>query len=291
MKKKCKPRGSLGERVLCLGPSIVIYTIFFIVPLIMGVYYSTTNWDAIGLFSNIGISNYARLLLDSQFMDSIVKTFFFSIFSVLITTICSMVCALALTNRFKGNSLMRTALFLPNLISMVITGFIWSFLFTRVSASLFELTGNGLFNISWIGDQKYVMWALIIVSVWQGLGYYMTIYIAGLISLDESYLEAARIDGASERHVFWRIKLPLMLPTISIGAFMNLACCMKGFDIVFSLTKGGPGNSSELAALNIYNEAFKYNNFGYGCAKAIFFAAIVILFSLVQQQLSNREVV
>lgn len=224
-------------------------------------------------------------------MWSVGRTFFFAAFSVLITTMLAMICALALTNRFKGNRLMRAALFLPNLISMVITGFIWSFLFSQVSASLYQATGLNAFNIQWIADEKYVMWALVIVSVWQGLGYYMTIYIAGLIGVDESYCEAARMDGASESQVFWRIKLPLTLPTISIGAFMNLAFCMKCFDLVFSLTKGGPGDSSELAVLNIYNEAFKYNNFGYGCAKAIVFSCIIILFSLIQQKLSSREAV
>ncbi len=281
-------RGSLSQKLVCLGPTLVIFTVFFFVPMLMGLYYSLTNWDAMGLYQFVGLSNYTRLFQDGQFLASLQRTLLFTVGSVVIISILAMLCAVALTTSFKGNTAIRTILFLPNLISMVICGFIWNFMFTKVWGSLYADTGLAFFNIRWVGDAKYVMVALIIVSVWQGMGYYMTIYIASLLGIDSSYIEAARIDGASSFQVFWRIKLPLMLPVVSVGAFMNFAFCMKCFDLVFSLTKGGPGTSSEVAVLNIYREAFIFNNFGYGCAKAILFAAILVVVALVQQNLSRK---
>ncbi|MEI7884945.1 MAG: sugar ABC transporter permease [Clostridia bacterium] len=288
MKKKLTG-SSLLEYLVCFGPSMLLYTTFFMLPMLLGIFYSLTNWDGMGNYSIVGASNYTKLLLnDPVFVQSMLRTFWFAITSVLFTTIFSMLCALALTSKFKANNLFRTIIFLPNLISMVITGFIWNFLFTKVFSSIYTSTGLEFFNISWIGDAKFVMWAVVIVSVWQGMGYYMTIYIAGILGIDQSYIEAAVIDGATDRQVFWKIKLPLMLPLVSIGAFLNLAFCMKTFDVVFSLSKGGPGNGSEVAMLNIYREAFVYNNFGYGSAKAIFFAGIIIIFSLIQQRITSR---
>ena len=288
MKKKKLNLSQVLENLICFGPSIGIYTMFFMVPMILGLVYSLTDWDAVGKFNIVGLSNYSKLLFqDPVFLQSLGRTFWFAIISVTLTTIIAMLCAIGLTSKFKANNLIRTIIFFPNLISMVITGFIWNFLFTKVSSGIYTSTGIEAFNISWIGDVKYVMWAVVIVSIWSGMGYYMTIYIAGLLGIDGSFIEAAKIDGASDWHVFWRIKMPLMLPVVSVGAFMNIAFCMKVFDIIFSLSKGGPGNSSEVAMINVYREAFVYNNFGYGSAKAIFFACIIILFSFIQQRVSN----
>ncbi len=289
-KKKRLQKLGFGKAAICLGPTLVLFSLFFFIPVLMGFYYSFTNWNAVGSYSFVGFDNYVKLFTeDTLFKNSLARTFLFTAGSVICSTIIAMLCALALTNRFKGNPFIRTILFLPNLISMVICGFIWSFMFTKVYGSMYQVIPLDIFKISWLGDEKYVLIALIIVSIWQGMGYYMTIYIAGLLSIDDSYIEAAHIDGATNSQVFWKIKLPLTLPVISVGAFMNFAFCMKCFDIVFSLTKGGPGNASEVTVLNIYREAFVYNNFGYGCAKAIFFALILVAVGLVQQSVSRKN--
>lgn len=282
-------RQSLSKSFVCLAPSIFLYSFFFTLPVCMGVLYSLSAWDGISSPNFVGIQNYINLFTDNSFWSSILRSLFFAFASVFFSTILAVGCAVALTNKFKGNIFSKTLLFLPNLMSMVIVGFIWKFLFSNISTSLSELTGLSFFDISWLGDERFVLWALIFVSVWQGMGYYMIIYMAGLLAIDDSYIEAARIDGASERQIFWKIKLPLAMPTITIGIFMNFAFCMKCFDLVYSMTSGGPGTASEVAVLNIYREAFVYNNYGYGCAKAIVFACIIILFSLVQRKLTLRK--
>ncbi|MBS3970413.1 MAG: sugar ABC transporter permease, partial [Clostridia bacterium] len=224
-----------------------------------------------------------------NFMDSINRTFYIALINVFLTNVLAMTFAIALTSSFKLNNLFRAVIFLPNVISMVISGFIWQFMFTRISTSAYKATGLELFNVSWLGDTQNVIYAIVIVSLWQGLGYIMTIYIAGLMGVDESLVEAAEIDGASGWQVFFRIKLPVMLPVITVGAFLNIAGSLKIFDIIYSLTGGGPGRASEVAMLNIYREAFVFNRFGYGTAKAVILSIIIILITIIQLRITSRK--
>ncbi|MCX7904386.1 MAG: sugar ABC transporter permease [Caloramator sp.] len=277
--------------VIFVGPALILYTLFFTVPLIQGVVYSFTDWDAIGNYNIIGFKNYIRMFTDdSDFIRSLYRTFYITVFNVFFTNVFAMLLAIALTTRFRINNLLRAIIFLPNMISMVIVGFIWKFMFTKVSAAIYKSTNIAFFNRSWIGDEKNVLFAIILVVLWQGIGYIMTIYIAALLGVDESVIEAAKIDGANLWQVFFKIKLPLMLPVITIGAFINISWSLKIFDVVFSLTGGGPGKSSEVDMLNIYREAFVYNKFGYGSAKAVILSIIIVIATLIQFKLTNKEV-
>jgi len=277
--------------IVFIGPAFVLFTLFFIYPLLGGLYYSFTDWDAASTQINmVGFKNYANLFTnDPNFMDSINRTFYIALINVFLTNVLAMTFAIALTSSFKLNNLFRAVIFLPNVISMVISGFIWQFMFTRISTSAYKATGLELFNVSWLGDTQNVIYAIVIVSLWQGLGYIMTIYIAGLMGVDESLVEAAEIDGASGWQVFFRIKLPVMLPVITVGAFLNIAGSLKIFDIIYSLTGGGPGRASEVAMLNIYREAFVFNRFGYGTAKAVILSIIIILITIIQLRITSRK--
>ncbi|ACL69706.1 carbohydrate ABC transporter permease [Halothermothrix orenii] len=274
-----------------VGPIFVLYTLFFILPLFEGIYYSFTDWKGVGGSINwVGFDNYINLFkIDDVFINSINTTFYIAFVNVLLTNILAMIFAIALTNNFKLNNLYRGIILLPNMISMVVSGFIWKFMFSKISGSLYEATGIELFNNSWLGDIEIVIYSVVIVSLWQGLGYIMTIYIAALQGVDENVIEAASIDGANSWQIFFKIKLPLMLPIVSIGAFLNISMSLKIFDIIYSLTGGGPGHASEVAMLNIYREAFVFNRLGYANAKAIVLTIIIVIITVIHFRITSRE--
>ncbi len=275
---------------LFVGPVFVLFTILFVLPLVQGVYYSLTNWDAINPnVTFVGLKNYIKIFtVDPYFLPALGRTFYFAVLNVFFVNVLAMLFALALTSNFKANNLYRSAIFIPNVISMVISGFIWQFMFTKIFPQAAQAVPFlGFLDQSWLSNVNLVMFSIVIVSVWQGTGYIMTIYIAGLQGMDQGLVEAATIDGANIWQTFWRVKLPSILPTVAVGAFMNISGSLKIFDIVYSLTNGGPGRASEVAMLEIYREAYQYRNFGYACAKAFLLAAVIILITIIQQRVTR----
>ena len=288
-----KSNGSVFEWLWFVGPIFIIYTMLFTVPFFQGLFYSFTDWNGLNPTINfVGLANYKRLFFeDTIFHDSLKVTANFAVWNVFLTNVIAMLFAVALTSNFKLNNLFRASIFLPNMISMVVGGFIWLFMFTKVSPVFYEMTGIGLFSRSWLGIADNVVFSIVVVSLWQGLGLFMTIYIAGLQGIDDSLIEAASIDGASGWQTFWRIKLPVMLPTITVGAFINIAGSLKIFDTVMSLTGGGPGRASEMAMINIYREAFVNNNMAYGSAKAVVLTIVIVFIAIMQfKYTANKEV-
>lgn len=284
---KWKNRGkSIWANFWFLGPCYILFTVFFFIPMCQSVFYAFTSWDAVNPnITFVGLRNFVKIFtIDSNFLPALGRTFYFTFFNVILTNVLAMLFAVALTTNVRVNNFFRSLLFIPNVISMVITGFIWQFMFLRVIPDLAKGSPGvfGFLNQAWLSDPNLVMFSIVIVAVWQGVGYIMTIYIAGLTSVDASMLEAALIDGAGGWITFWRVKLPAMLPTVAVGAFLNIAGSFKVFDVVYSLTSGGPGRSSEVAMLDIFREAYMYNNFGYACAKSVILALIIIVFTLIQ---------
>jgi raffinose/stachyose/melibiose transport system permease protein len=178
---------------------------------------------------------------------------------------------------------------MPNVIGGLLLGFIWQFIFIKGFASIGELTHIGFFELPWLADATTGFWGIIIVSVWQGAGYLMVIYIAGFANVPSDLLEAARMDGASRFQLFRKIKLPLIMPAVTVCFFLSISWAFKIFDIVLSLTKGGPYNSTESIALNIYQEAFRNNRYGLGTAKALIFFFIVALITVIQVVYTKRK--
>ncbi len=286
-------RKYIWEILIFLGPSFLLYSLFFTVPLIQGVYYSLTDWNGVSEQVNfIGLTNYVEIFTnDEGFLNAMQITIYIAMFSVLLTNLLAMLFAIALTTDKKINSFFRTVIFLPNVISMVISGFIWKFMFSQISMSIYKTTGIELFNNDWLGDARLVIYAVIIVTLWQGIGYVMIIYIAALLSFDLSVVEASLIDGATKSQCFFKIKLPLMLPTVLVGVFLTVSGSLKVFDTVYPLTGGGPGRASEVAMLNIYREAYVFNHPNFACAKAVLLSILIIALTVVQLKFSsNREV-
>jgi len=196
--------------------------------------------------------------------------------------------AVLVTNKIKGANLARTVFFMPNLIGGILLGFTWQFIFVSIFEAIGKNTGMTWLQ-GWLSDQKTGFIGMLIVLTWQLAGYMMIIYIAQLESIPESYLEAAKIDGATAFQTFLKIKLPLVAPAFTIGLFLSISDSFKMFDQNLSLTAGGPANSTEMIALNIYNTAFKESKLGQAQAKAVVFLIVVVVISVTQLILSKRK--
>lgn len=272
-------------------PGFIIFLAIVILPFIIGFAYSFTAWKGVG--SNlpfVGLDNYKKLFTDdTKALGSMFFTFRFTITVVIISNLIGFLLALAITALAKGQGLLRVIFFLPNVIGGLILGFIWRFLLINGVPSIGNLLNLEMLKTPWLGDVITSFWGTVIVYVWKTAGYLMVIYIASLLSIDKSMLESATIDGASPFKTLLYIKVPLMMSAITICLFLMLSWAFKLFDVIFSLTGGGPFGSTEIFALNIYNEAFLYNNYGYASAKAVIFFIIVALITLLQVRATKKR--
>ncbi|MDR1901654.1 MAG: sugar ABC transporter permease [Treponema sp.] len=269
---------------------LLAFSLVVMIPFLFGLFVTFTNWT--GTQSKVmftGIKNYTTAFTDPQFWASMGITFKYVLWTLVLTNLVAFALALLVTSGFKGQNGFRAAFFTPNLIGGVILGFIWLFIFSRVIVYLGKTFNIGLLASSWIGDPDKALWALIIVGVWQMSGYMMLIYIAGLLAIPGSVMEAARIDGATNWQVLIKIKIPMMVPSFTISLFLTLQKAFMTFDTNLSLTHGGPYQSTEFAAMHIYNEAFKFRNYGTGQAKAFLFFAVVAAIALTQVMVLKRK--
>lgn len=177
---------------------------------------------------------------------------------------------------------------MPNVIGGIILGFIWQFIFNKVFNGVADVTGIAFFS-NWLSTPSTGFWGLIILFIWQQAGYMMLIYIAFLNNIPNEILEAAKIDGASSMETFFRIKLPMLAPAFTVTLFLTLSNAFKMYDQNLALTNGGPYNSTQMVAMNIYNEAFAMRNMGYAQAKALIFLIIIVVVSIAQISLTRRK--
>jgi raffinose/stachyose/melibiose transport system permease protein len=274
-----------------VGPALLFFLVIQIIPFSMGLYYSFTSWNGISAASEwVGLDNYIKIFTnDQKFFNSFMFTTRFMLAAVLISNILGFGLALLLNAALKTKNILRTVFFLPNVIGGLLLGFIWQFIFVKGFAAVGNYTNLPFFKLPWLGDETTAFWGIVIVFAWQTAGYMMIIYIAALQGVDTSLLEAARIDGASNFTILTKIIMPLILPAFTICFFLTISMAFKIFDINISLTGGGPFNSTESVAINIYREAFQFNNFGLGTAKSILFFLIVAIFTTVQVMITKRK--
>jgi len=285
---------SLGKRLetfLLFGfLPLLAFFLVVLLPFLFGIFVTFTNWTGTqSSLAFLGFKNYIEAFSDSMFWASLGITFKYTFWVLVLTNVIALVFALLVTSGIRGQNTFRAAYFTPNLIGGVILGFIWLFIFSRVVVYAGRSLSLDFISESWIGSSKKALWALIIVAVWQMSGYMMLIYIAGLISIPRSIIEAASLDGAGGMAVLLHVKIPMMVPSFTISLFLTLQKAFMTFDTNLSLTHGGPYQSTELVAMHIYNEAFKLRNYGPGQAKAILFFAIVTIIALLQTIILKRK--
>ena len=280
------------QLTLFILPALLFYSVFTLAPAIGGIVYSFTNWNGLAKdFDFIGLRNYITMLSDKDFINAVLFTLKFVGIMVVLQNVVALALALMIESRNKTKALFRTVLFMPNMLSMIIGGFMWMFIFTRALPYIAQqLNLAQLANISWIGDPNFSFIAIIIVSLWGGVGYLMIIYIAALQGVDHTLKEAASIDGATPFQTLTKVVLPSIMPALTIGVFVTLNNSFKVFDVVFSLTGGGPGRSTQVIAMNIFAEAYSLNNrYGYASAKSVVLFLIILVITLVQLTLMRKK--
>ena len=275
---------------LFMAPALVAFTLVQLIPTVMGIGYSFTDWNGISKAKHfVGVQNYITILTsDLSFRNAFIFTFLFSVCAVISVNRIGFVLATLVTQRIKGVNFLRGIFFMPNLIGGILLGFTWQFIFVQVFEAIGKKLGI-LWLRGWLTDQRTGFLGLLIVVTWQLSGYMMMIYIAQLQNIPEDVLEAAELDNAVGWNRMRYIILPLMMPAFTIGLFLSISNAFKLFDQNLSLTGGGPVNSTQMLALNIYTTAFGENRFGLAQAKAVIFMIVVMAISVIQLSITKRR--
>lgn len=270
--------------VIFVLPTLAAFIIGFIVPFIQGLYLSFCKFTTVGNAEWVGIKNYMFAFTDASFRSAFGFTVLFAVVSILSINILAFALAVLLTRNLKGTNVFRTVFFMPNLIGGIVLGYIWQILIncllTIVKQPLLALNSSAGY------------WGLIVLMGWQQIGYMMIIYIAGLQNVPESLTEAAQIDGATRWQTLIRVKIPMVMSSITICVFLTLTNSFKLFDQNLALTGGEPNHSTEMLALNIYNTFYARSGMqwkGYGQAKAVIFCVLVILISVFQLKATRSK--
>ena len=267
-----------------LLPTLAAFIIGFIWPFIWGIYLSFHKFTTISKTTFVGLSNYVKVFEDATFVNAFWFTAKFTIVSTIVINVIAFMLALALTRGLKGTNVFRTVFFLPNLIGGIVLGYIWQILLNGI------LTNMGLPLLAL--NANYGFWGLIILMCWQQIGYMMIIYIAGLQNVPGDLLEAASIDGATSFQTLIKVKLPMVMPSITICSFLTLTNSFQLFDQILALTGGEPAKASQMLALNIYDTFYARSGpqwKGIGQAKAVVFFLLVIVIALVQLYFTRRK--
>ena len=267
-------------------PTLLAFTIGFIIPFIQGLYLSFCQFTTVNNATFTGLSNYQSALADSSFLSSFKFTVMFAVASIVLINVIAFALALLLTRQLKGTNVFRTIFFMPNLIGGIVLGYIWQILINCI----LSIVGQPLLAL----NSSAGYWGLIILMCWQQIGYMMIIYIAGLQNVSDDLIEAAAIDGATPWETLWKVKLPMVMPSITICVFLTLTNSFKLFDQNLALTGGDPNHMTEMMALNIYQTFYARAGAqwkGLGQSKAVLFCLLVIAISMIQLKATrSREV-
>jgi len=272
-------------------PALMLFCAFFVYPLIRGVGMSLTDWDGMGEATFVGLSNFERFFQDARAMGDIRTTLIFAAGSAILLNLVGLFYALLMEKPFHGRSAARVMIYLPAIISPLIMGYIWYFLLQPGRGFLYhamEQLGSSFQLGNWMNDYPTTMTVLILVNVWQYAGMTMIIYLAGLQGISSDLREAAMIDGATSWQRFTRVTLPLLMPAIRINVVTNIIGSLSVFDVIMSLTEGGPGYATE--SLSIYIMRMCYGSrTGYSTAVAMILFLIILVPVLLSMRLTRTK--
>ncbi|ANY66763.1 ABC transporter permease [Paenibacillus sp. BIHB 4019] len=286
-----KKWGGKLEFTLFSLPVLICIAVAFYIPFAMTIRYSLTKWNGISKHPKfIGLDNFKQIFMnDANFASSAWFTIKYAVLYIVLVNVLAIGLAVLLDMKLRTTTWLRAAFFIPYILSLVIVGFIWKFIFMQGFESLGESTGWAIFDLSWLGTPGLAFVSILLVSIWQSIGFYLVIYIAGLQSVPGDLKEAATVDGAGPFRTFFNITLPLLAPSITIAVFMALTNSIKVFDVILSLTGGGPGGSTYSIAYDIYRDTFQNNLYGYGTAKALILFVAVLFITIIQLTLFKRR--
>ena len=274
-----------------LFPMVFTFAVTVIIPFILGIIYSFTDWNGIQVTRFVGFENYITMFKQSDYVYSFVITLIYTVINMVLVNVVGFVLALVCSSKIKGTSFFRSAYFLPNLIGGLVLGYVWQFIFNKVFTTIFAG------SLSMLTDANLALLAILIVNTWQYAGYIMLIYLTGLQTVPKDVLEASGVDGASALTTLFKIKIPMIANTFTVCIFLTLVNSFKQFDLNLAITNGSPSRimgskiiqATELLALNIYNTAIRKNNYALGQTKAVVFFIILAAVSLTQVAISKKR--
>lgn len=271
------------------GLSTLAFAAVVIVPFIYGLYLTFTSWD--GVSKNkpfVGLANYVATFADGAFWQALGRTIVYSVIAVILVNVVAFILAYLVTSGVKGQNFFRAGFFTPNLIGGIVLGYVWKFVFNRAFVALGNALTVGALSTSWLATTSGAMLCLIIVSVWQYAGYMMLIYVAGFMSVSKDMMEAAEIDGCTKNQALVYVTIPLMTSSFVQCLFLTITRCFMVYDVNLSLTNGEPFNSSVMAAMHVYNQAFTYKNYGTGQAEALVLFIVCAIVGVTQVYIGKK---
>ncbi|ALA53594.1 sugar ABC transporter permease [Shouchella clausii] len=272
-------------------PAVLLFFLFHTFPLLQGVFYSFTNWKGYGDWDFVGLSNYINVFNDMRAWSAYGFTFQFAIVSTILVNILSLAIALGLHAKIKCKQTLRAIYFMPNILSVLIVGFIFQFIFTLFLPQLADMLGISTLSTNILGSPDYAWIGIVVMAVWQATAFNTILYLAGLQTVPEDVYEAAAIDGAKAWRRFWSITFPIIAPFFTINMVLALKNFLMVFDHIIALTGGGPGYATESISVLIYRGGFQGGQFGYQSANAVIYFIIIVALSLFQLRiLQKREV-
>jgi len=267
---------------------IIIYIIFFIIPNFSALYYSFLKWDGLNPVKEfIGLKNYIRLFKNAIFLLALKNTLIYTVTLILGSNIFGLLIALLIYRSSRNHTILRTFFFLPAMLSTVAAGFIWGFIYDpNIGAinTFLRVIGLESLTTSWLANPKIVIFSIVMVHMWVGIGYSMVLFIVGLQNIGIEIYEAAEIDGANKFQNFFHITLPLLKPTTSVCLLLTTISGFVSFDFIYIMTKGGSDHSSEVLATLLFQEGFKFSNVGYSAAISVILMIVVLIISILQIQ-------
>lgn len=271
---------------LFILPTLLFFSLFLIYPMVSAFRLSFFDWNLLKPKVFVGWKNFLRMVADARVINSYVRTLHFSGISVAVINVLAFAFALLFGSRLlRWKNFWQSLVFLPVVLSVVAVGVVWEFMFQ--STGLIPIILRKIIGVSpaWLTNTKAAPYAMIWVYVWKSVGYYMVIYIAGLLDVPVSFYEAARIDGAGFWGQLWYITLPSLRNTIALAVVSCVIFTFGQFSIQFVITKGGPSRATEILSLQIYRQGFEMSRFGYASAISVLFFMTMLIFSLIQLRL------
>ncbi len=282
---------------LFVAPCVFAFTMVVIIPFLLGVYYSLTDWNGISNSPNfVGFKNFTNLFSQPDFLYSFLITIAYTVINILLVNIVSFCLSLLVTSKVRFKNFYRAGFFVPYLIGGIVLGYIWQFIFNQAIVGIGESFNIVALQESLLGNANLVIWVMSFVNTWQYAGYIMLIFVAAIQGIPSSLLEAASVDGANYITRIFKIVIPMMANAFTISLFLTLTNSFKQFDMNFTLTNGGPATrfmeapvkASQLFAMNIFNTATA-NKMAEAQAKAVVFFVVLVVVSLIQVSINKKK--
>jgi multiple sugar transport system permease protein/raffinose/stachyose/melibiose transport system permease protein len=288
-RKKRKWSTSSLASLTMAGPAVVLYTGLMIIPVIVAIYLSLTDWDGFSLANFIGLDNYFHLFKDPNTTSAMWVTVLVVVFGAIFEIGLGLGYALLLRRKSRVNSVFRALTFYPHVISALILGFLWNAILGTNGALNTILGAFGIEPVGFLFDKQLALVSLIVVIVWAGFGFNVVLFVAALQTVPEDLIEAAQIDGAKPSQINRHIVIPMIAPVVTVALILNLIGLLRAYDLVVSLTGGGPAGATQTYAYVILMQSFSSTKVGYANAQAVFLMVVSAALALLVTALRNRS--